>query len=370
MKLPIIKSIRNMLTEQLDNLMALGQALNRNLGYGSLVDLRNQLESEDAVAMFNVANGTTARQQTLQDVAKLMKGMGDLPGHVLKYSQVVNKGTPSQVHSLHSNRIYQLELLRVLLMTDRGLNREGYVDDLNAVIHQQIMRFTIEDYSPMSVALGLRDYVTLRCYAVVRSGSIVVEQFVCPSESIDHEIKSHDPNNQVGYNTEAIFKDFFSDTFHQFYPECEFDIGSYRKRFMEATDIPVSRTIHVYIGSKNEKGQFHETRYEMNRRMMYDHVPNPEPNGWPEKIQIEVMKNWIIESTSSDYNSRRNVGEHELLPYMLAAMAMDMPEENKFLVQYDAEDKCIMIIPGDPYVEPDTVAEVLPESGPAVSDRP
>ena len=49
-------------------------------------------------------------------------------------------------------------------------------------------------------------------------------------------------------------------------------------------------------------------------------------------------------------------------------MSLDLPEETNFLVQYDHEEKSVVIIPGDPYAEPDSLAEVLPGGGAEVSD--
>jgi hypothetical protein len=181
-----------------------------------------------------------------------------------------------------------------------------------------------------------------------------VHWFVCASEEIDEAVDNVDHNLKVWFDTDKIFTEVFEDLYNFWFCGSEIDLGSYHKDFMASDIVQDNRALTIYTGIPGADGNYATEYYQFNRSETRD---------------SEEGRNWLVQvEAPGAFPLRRSVQEHEVIPYMVACLALSMPDEKDFLVQYDPEERSLVIIPGDPYVGTDTLAEVLPESGLGISD--
>jgi hypothetical protein len=206
-------------------------------------------------------------------------------------------------------------------------------DDIGHFMRTKMFRFTIHDNCPLMYKLGIENYIELDCVASATNGAITVKSVICESEELDVQLYPKEHDFEISFDYQRIFEDHFVERFNELYPESDLDLGSFRQKYISA-DFGIDRTVTVYFGDKFPDGKYYTQRYLL--------------RGLSGKDNVIIVK-------GGQMHENRVAGENELFPFMVGALAMDMVDEDKFRVTYDAETKSVSIIPGDPH-EPDTLA--------------
>lgn len=349
MKRPLFKVLGHMVLEQMRNIGILNGVLSRKLDEEGLEILSTTIHDALRGDVLRVVKGDTDRIRTLRDVAKLIGKRHveeDVAKTQLHFCKVLTETSfPEPGERL--SRVWRLEFIRALMLSNPSAART--CDDFEQLRDDHNLLFHVYDFSHLMLQLDERQYVRLECSIRVRTGDMQIRRFICASEEIDEATDNIDPVVKVWFDTDKIFTEVFEDLYNFWFCGSEIDLGSYHKDFMASNEVQDSRTLTIYTGVPGEDGKYATEYFQFNRS--------------------EEGQNWLVQvEAPGAFPLRRSVQEHEVIPYMVACLALSMPDEKDFLVQYDPEERSLVIIPGDPYVGTDTLAEVLPESGLGISD--
>ena len=346
MKRSLVERLGEFARSQLQNIGILNGVLNHKLDEKVLQDLSKTIHDSMKGDVLRVVKGDTDRIRTLRDVAQLIPKIQRDMNTKLNFCKVLTDTSYPDTGDRFS-RVWKMEFIRVWLLTVRS--PRSFCTDFDLLARYHGLKFDLFDFSPLMLALDERKYITLQCEANIRTGTIAVNRFVCPSEEIDEPTEVRDRSVGVWYDTDKIFDEVFEDTFTAWFNNYDLDLGSYHAELLADPFVQSGRQFVIYTGTPDEHGVYAEEWYQFNQS---------------EEGTNSIMQ---VEGPDQEYPLRRSVQPHEVIPYMVACLALRIPDERKFLVQYDPEEKSIAIIPGDPYVGTDTLAEILPESGPGIS---
>jgi hypothetical protein len=347
MKRSLLERLGEFTRSQLQNIGILNGVLNHKLDEKVLQDLSKTIQDSMRGDVLRVVKGDTDRIRALRDVALLMPQMQRYMNTTLCFSKVLTD-TSYPDEGDRFSRVWKMEFIRVWLLTVRS--ERSVCTDFDLLASSNDLRFDLFDFSPLMLALDERQYITLQCEANIRTGAIAVNRFLCPSEEIDEPTQVRDREIGVWFDTDMIFAEVFEDTFQEHFSSDDLDLGSYRTELLRDPFVQSGRKFVIYIGTPDEHGVYAEEWYQFNQS---------------EEGVNSIMQ---VEGPDKEFPLRRSVQHHEVIPYMVASLALRISDERNYLVQYDAEEKSIVITPGDPYVGTDTLAEVLPESGLGLSD--
>lgn len=347
MKRSLVERLGEFARSQLQNIGILNGVLNHKLDEKVLQDLSKSINDSMKGDVLRVVKGDTDRIRTLRDVAKLVNNITVDVSTALCFSKVLTETSyPDEVPRF--SRVWKMEFIRVLLLTQRP--ERSFCVNFDQLARNHVLQFKLFDFSRLMLALDEREYITLQCEANLRTGMIHVKRFQCPSEEIDEATEVCDTSAGVWYDTDKIFDEVFEDTFQRAFENYDLDLGSFRNQLLASDEVESGRWFAIYTGTPDEHGVYAEEWYQFNQS---------------EEGVNSLMQ---VEGPGKEFPLRRSVQLDEVIPYMVACLALRIPAERKFLVQYDPEEKSIAIIPGDPYVGTDTLAEVLLASGPRISD--
>jgi hypothetical protein len=355
MKVSLMSKVRAAVADQLQVLHAIGAVLNRPIDTNALVDLGFTLDNETRKAVENIITGNTVRIRALRDMAKLAgKPPQEIDTKLLYVSLSDTVGYNPRQTPIDPRKVYILEMIRLWLMTFPEKNEEnGYCLDLDALVKQKRFLFHVIDWCHLMADLGEENYIILDSEISVQTGQITVKRFLCPSEDVDYALAQYDQQNRIQFDDNKIFEEYFGRLYAEGFGEApqDLDLASYKDAFDNAPveKVQDNRRFIIHYGSKNNVGQYFREHYTM----------------WAYEEKRTLLR---IENPGTDYPQRENISPYAVIPWMVACMSLDLPEETNFLVQYDQEEKSVVIIPGDPYAEPDSLAEVLPGGGAEVPD--
>lgn len=349
MKRPVFKELLSMVLAQIKNIGMLNNVLSHRLDEEGLQTLANTIHSTMKGDLLRVVKGDTDRIRALRDVAKLLNKrylLDDVAKTQLNFCKELSETSyPEPGERL--SRVWRLEFIRVLMLSSVSAART--CDNLEELRDDHNLLFHVHDFSKLMLQLDEKQYIRLDCSIRVRTGEMQVRRFICASEEIDEATDNVDHPAKVWFDTDMIFREVFEDLYNFWFGGSEIDLGSYHKDFMASSQVQDNRPLTIYTGVIGMDGKFATEYYQFNRS--------------------EEGHNWLVQvEAPGAFPLRRSVQEHEVIPYMVACLALSMPDEKDFLVQYDPEERSLVIIPGDPYVGTDTLAEVLLEGGPGISD--
>lgn len=349
MKRPLFKELGRMVLSQIRNIGILNGILSRSLDEDGLQVLSTTIHDALRGDVLRVVKGDTDRIRTLRDMSKLIskKAMiGNVDRTQLNFCfPLTETSYPDPGERL--SRVWVLEFLRVLMLCEA--KAASVCKDIFTLSEEHGLLFTVRDTCMLMLQLDEKDYIRLECSIYVRSGEMRVRKFICSSEDIEEETENCDPRLKVWYDTDKIFTEVFTDLYNVWFEGSELDLGSYHREYMNNKEVQDNRLVTIYTGLPNESGKYATEYYQFNRS--------------------EEGQNWLVQVEAPQaFPLRRSVQEHEVIPYMVACLALSMPDEKDFLVQYDPEERSLVIIPGDPYVGTDTLAEVLSARGLGISD--
>lgn len=326
MKVNLITKLISKLLNEASTLSALGSALNRNLNNASLADITNSLQKEINNNLVALVSGKTVRIQALRDMAKLEPDFRTPINAELKYCFPLGVNQPSY----DEVRIVKLELLALAALTDNTLP-----GDFRRAVSRGQYPFEAIDTCDLMQRLGEENYIRLECQANIATGGITVTHLHCPSEDMDVHLTAEHRAYDITFARAALFNDCLGPKFDQLYPDFDLDLGDYyplfAERMLQLDESMDGRIIDVFYGCQKNADVCVKRRYEM--RMFYtDGVAN-------DPVLMEL---------GSYVGENRIIAKSEVLPFMVAALAVTLPEENKFWIHYDPDEKAVCIQVGDP----------------------
>lgn len=307
------------------------------------LDNRNKLR--------RIVTGTTARIQAIKDMVLLYPHAYPLESSELRYAKPYAKD-PVPDHGPRASWVWKLEFLRVLLLTLPQAERPAALS-----IHDRFsgtsLQLVVNDTSELMKRLGEPDYISLHVNFDIRVGYSNVTLITCKSEFLGMVTTTNDVDSGVWFDVDLIFQDKVEAIFSEYYPENDLDLGSFQRQYTQAQlEVDVPRKFTVYFGAPDEHGLYYQENYQTTAMS---------PRG-RRLIRSEHRRHQDV--------SAQDVGPDEVIAWMVADLALRLPGEDKFLVHYDPEEKSIAILPGDPHVGADTLAEVLHEGGTGLLDSP
>lgn len=325
MNTSFLKSLFLKIQSDIRNLVDIGNALNRQMDNGSLVTVASLIQAEINNTLVRLVTGKTARICAIRDMSQLLR-----PGAVNIDTRLHYTFPPGVIPiGVPQTRILKLEMLWLAAVSGIPL----HCDDLWHFVRTKMFRFTVIDGCQLMLELGINKYIELECVASAMNGNITVKSLVCESEEIDVQLYPKEHDFEISFDYQKIFEDYFSEQFASLYPEFDLDLGSYRDKYVNA-DFNHDRSVTVYFGNMLPDDTYYTQRYLL--------------RGMPGKNNVIVVK-------GGQMHENRVVMDTEVFPFMIGALAMDLVDEDKFRVTYDAETKSVSILPGDPY-ESDTLA--------------
>lgn len=293
---------------------------------------RNQLRS--------VVAGTNTRIQTLKDMHTLYPNLGQLAAHKFQYCFTEPGKVNHITDTVRLSRVWKLDLLRVYFLTLQGDHAECL--DLRELRNHNRLRTLVHDSTDLMKQLGHPDYMRLHVLFNLSDGAGDVQLAVCKEENIAFRTTAHDVDAGVFFDTDKIFLDKIDPVFHKNFPMNDTDLGSYHREFMLRQDeVKEPRTIQVTIGNPASNGHALVEQYTL----------------YPDEPNVRLLRKLRRpELTNAAVGGVIDVSDHVVVPWMVALLALQLPDEVNFLVKYDPEEKSIVIIPGESNVGDDTLA--------------
>lgn len=299
------------------------------------LSMRNQL--------FRIVNGTNTRVQAVKDMHALYPQLGELPACTFKYS-LTRPPKDALLDPARLSRVWKLDLLKVYCLTVQ--EQQSLCHDLRELRLHNRFRVLVSDSTELMTKLGYFDYLRLHCLFSLTDGSADVNLAVCKEEDFAIRTLSADVDAGVYFDTDQIFLDKVAPAFYEHFPMNDTDLGSYHREFLlRGDEVKVPRVIQVTIGNEGVNGKPLVEEYTL----------------YPDDPHVRLLRTLHRQETSTSVFGRQvDVSEHAVVPWMVALLALQLPNEVNFLVKYDPEEKSIAIIPGDPHGGANTLAEVLP----------
>ncbi len=322
-----------------------------NIPKGSLTIHDRSLSARNQ--LFRIFSGTNTRVQALKDMHTLYPNLGKLAAHTFKYcfTEPV-KDTPVDPERL--SRVWKLDLLRVYFLTQQS--EQGMCLALRELRNHNRLRTLVYDSTDLMKRLGHPDYIRLHCLFNLTDGSADIDLAVCKEENFAIRTASSDVDAGVFFDTDKIFLDKIDPVFHENFPMNDTDLGSYHREFMlRQAEVKEPRTIRVTIGNPASNGKALVEEYTL----------------YPDEPNVRLLRKLRRpELTNAAFGGVVDVSDRVVVPWMVALLALQLPDEVNFLVKYDPEEKSIAIIPGDPHGGADTLAEILPQGSNGLLSSP